>query len=115
MQIEIHSHGFSTTASIRGYAERRIKLALNWGHVQLRRITVHLSDENGPKGGKDKRCLLQLGVDGGQDVVVRDTEPDLYLAIDRAVERAARTLSRQLKRKRQHSRDRWEPGSLGAD
>lgn len=115
MHIDIHSHGFSTTAGIREYAERRLNLALNWGQAQLRRITVHLSDENGPKGGKDKRCLLQLGVDGGQDVVVRDTEPDLYLAIDRAAERAARTLARQLKRKRQHSRDRWVPSSLGAD
>jgi ribosome-associated translation inhibitor RaiA len=59
---------------------------------------VRLSDINGPHGGADKRCHLQVMLNGLPDVVVEDTEADLYIAIDRATDRAGRTVVRKLNR-----------------
>ncbi len=61
---------------------------------------MKLSDENGPRGGEDKRCRVRVGVDGPQDVVVEDVESDLYIAIDRAADRAGRVVARRLERQR---------------
>lgn len=62
------------------------------------RIKVRLSDVNGPKGGVDMYCHLQICVGGLPDIFVEDTEANLYAAVNRAAERAGRTLQRQLAR-----------------
>ncbi len=61
---------------------------------------MRLSDINGPRGGADKRCHLQVVLDGLPDVVIKDTEANLYVAIDRATDRAERTLVRKIDRQR---------------
>ena len=66
------------------------------GHVN--RVVVRLSDINGPRGGADKRCHIQVVLAGIPDVVVEDTEVDLYTAIDRATDRARRTVFRRVDR-----------------
>ena len=59
---------------------------------------MRLSDINGPRGGEDKRCQLQVSLAGLPDVVVEDTEADLYFAIDRAADRVGRSVMRKLDR-----------------
>ncbi len=59
---------------------------------------MRLSAINGPLGGSDKRCHLQAVLAGLPDVVVEDTEADLYVAIDRATDRVGRTLVRKIDR-----------------
>jgi len=63
---------------------------------------VRLSDINGPRGGNDKRCRIKVPLAGRQDVVIEDTEADLYVAIDRAADRTERALARRLERLREH-------------
>jgi putative sigma-54 modulation protein len=108
MQIVIQARGFDLTAGLRTHVERRLYFALDWARDHVHRISVVLSDINGPRGGEDKRCRIQVAVPGTADVVVDDTQSDLYVAIDRAVDRAGRTLERRLARQRQyrHSRPR---------
>ena len=57
-----------------------------------------LSDINGPRGGADKRCHLQVLLAGLPDVVIEDVEVDLYIAINRATDRAGRTVVRKIDR-----------------
>ncbi len=45
--------------------------------------------------------MIQVQLIGGKDVVFNDTEADLYLAIDRAAERADRVLVRRVQRMRE--------------
>jgi ribosome-associated translation inhibitor RaiA len=59
---------------------------------------MRLSDINGPRGGADKRCHVRVVLDGLHDVVIEDIEADLYVAIDRATDRAGRTLVRKIDR-----------------
>lgn len=102
MQIDIQSRGFDLTEGLREHTERRLKFALGWASYGVRMVTVRLSDINGPRGGNDKRCRIQIPLPGGQDVMIEDTEADLYVAIDRAADRTERTVARRLERLRQH-------------
>lgn len=102
MQIVIQSSGIDVTAALRQHVERRLHFALDWAHYHVRKISIRLFDLNGPRGGEDKRCRIQFAVPGRLEVVVEDTEADLYVAIDRAADRAGRTLARRMARQREH-------------
>lgn len=115
MRIEIHSGKFSLTDSLRKHIERRIQFALSWANHNLRKVTLRLEDINGPKGGADKSCRIQIPIAGGKPVVIEEIQSDLYVAIDRAIERAGRVLSRKLERKREHNHQRLTPAAMGND
>ena len=100
MQIEIQARNFSLTSALRGHVERRLGFALSTRHEYIDRIEVRLSDINGPRGGQDKCCLIQVILPQITDVVVEDTESNMYAAINRAVDRTSRTVARRLERHR---------------
>ena len=101
MQTDIQSQGFTLTAGLRDYLMKRLAYNLNHGGEYITRITVRLSDINGPRGGADKRCFIEVRLKHLSAVVIDDVEADLYVAIDRAAERAGRTLTRRLSRQRE--------------
>lgn len=109
MRIEIHTGKFSLTESLREYIERRIRFTLSWAHHGLQKVVLRLDDINGPKGGADKSCRVQIPVAKGKPVVIEEIQSDLYVAIDLALERAGRSLSRKLARKREHGHKRLTP------
>ncbi len=98
MQIDIQARNFSLTDALRRHAERRLRFALTCCDEHIQRVAMRLSDINGPRGGVDKRCHLQVVLAGLPDVVIEDIEADLYVAIDRATDRAGRTLVRRIER-----------------
>ncbi len=102
MRIEIQTRGFELTDGLREHTERRLQFALNWASHDVRKVVVRLSDINGPRGGNDKRCRIQIPLSRTPDIVIEDTESDLYVAIDRAADRAERSLARRLERQREH-------------
>jgi ribosomal subunit interface protein len=105
MQINIQTNGFSLTDGIRDYTKRRMQFALNRNDNHITRVQVRLADINGPRGGVDKRCQIDLGLAGQNDIVIEDIETNLYVAIDRATDRCARTLARRLERAREFSHE----------
>jgi ribosomal subunit interface protein len=104
MNIAIQSNGLVLTEGLRAYVHRRLQTSLGW--ALTRRLAVWLSDINGPRGGRDKRCKIQISLDNGKTVVIEDTEEDMYAAIDRAADRADRALARQLARSRAFTHDK---------
>ena len=104
MQMNIQSRDFALTEALRSYVERRLRFTLTRYEPALRRLQVHLSDVNGPRGGRDKCCRVRVALVAQPDVAVEDTENDMYHAVDRAVERAGRAVSRRLDRNRRLSR-----------
>jgi putative sigma-54 modulation protein len=99
MQIDIEARDFPLTADLRSHAERRLRCALTCCGEHIRRVAMRLSDVNGPRGGADRRCRLQVVLAGLPDVVVEDIEADLHVAIDRGTDRARRTLVRKIDRR----------------
>ena len=114
MQIDIKSRGFSLTDALFSYAQRRLLFAMSYCGGHINRVVIRLSDVNGPRGGADKRCHIQVVLSGIPDVVVQDTEVNLYDAIDRAIDRAKRTVVRKVDRQFTLIRQR-EPLLLDAE
>jgi len=106
MKIAIEAHDFELTDGLRQHVEHRLAFALSQFHDRIRGVVVHLSDVNGPKGGIDKRCHLGVRLNGLSDIVVEETEADFHVAVNRAADRANRTLVRRLRRMRGTFSDR---------
>lgn len=98
MRINIKVRGLPWSSALCRHAERRLRFVLARCDDRIQRVVMRLSDVNGPRGGLDKRCHLQLVAAGLPEVVVKDTAANLYRAIDRATDRAARNLVRKIKR-----------------
>jgi ribosomal subunit interface protein len=98
MQIDIQSRNFSLTDALRNHSEHRLHSALSCCSDHIQRVEMRLSDINGPRGGEDKCCHVQVVLAGLPDVVIEDVETDLYVAIDRATDRAGRTVVRKIER-----------------
>lgn len=112
MRLTIHANGFLLTEALRAFTEQRIAGALGWASQHMRKLAVSLSDINGPRGGVDKRCRIQVQLGAGREVIIEDTEDDLYAAINRAAERADRAIVRQIQRNRSFSHSRKVPGKV---
>lgn len=98
MQIHIQARDFDLSDSLNAYARQRVRGAMTCFDDHIRRVVMRLSDINGPRGGADKRCHLRVVLAGLPEVVIEDIEADLYVAIDRATDRASRTLARRIDR-----------------
>jgi ribosome-associated translation inhibitor RaiA len=82
------------------------KLGTRFGKFgsSIERMTVRLSDANGPKGGRDRICQIKVVLSGLQSVVVEERDSALQGAIDRAMHSAALAVRRSLQRRRLKSR-----------
>ena len=96
MQTIIQAIGFPLTDALETHVHNRLGFTFSRTSGRVRRVTVRLSDLNGPRGGIDKCCLVEVRLDGLPTVVVGDVQPDMYTAIDRAIGRAARSVLRRL-------------------
>jgi len=111
MHIDIQARNLPLTDALHSYIERRLSFVLSSRDEHIQRILVRISDINGPRGGADKCCHIQVILGQVPDVIIKDTETDLYAAIDRAADRAGRTVGRSLARQRIKSRSAT-PGAL---
>lgn len=99
MTVNIRGSGILPTEALRRYVERRLNFALG-RFPQVVRATVRLGDLNGPRGGIDKWCRIALSLCRRNGMVIEDVDHDLYVAIDRATDRAGRAVARAHRRGR---------------
>lgn len=85
-------------AELRDLTVRRVNFVLRRLRWMVPRAEVQLSDVNGPRGGLDKRCQVELRTDGAGSVVVTSLASDWRTALDNALARAARFLMRHWRR-----------------
>lgn len=112
MQLDIQARDFTLTEALRAHTRRRLHLALARVEDPILRVVVRLSDINGPRGGADKRCHIQVVLERLSDVIIEDTQRDLYAAIDRAAERVGHTVARRLARQRDPTRRPGPPAPV---
>ncbi len=111
MQIEIRSLNERVDASRRNYIERRLLYSLGrFGH-RVRRVMVRLEDLNGPRGGFDKRCHIEVRLAGRGVLVVDVRDVELEPAIARAAERIRRRVRDELSFRREPRKRRRLSGS----
>lgn len=102
MQIQIHTHGVSNSDAVSARLQSEIETALKVFREQVTRVEAHLHDDNGPKHGKDKRCVLEIRLAGHQPLAVESEEVDLYQAIMQAAGKAERAVRHKLERHEAH-------------
>ncbi|MBS1169385.1 MAG: Sigma 54 modulation protein / ribosomal protein [Burkholderiaceae bacterium] len=98
MTPTIIAKGIDASQALRDYIRDSVDSALDWTQDSIHFVTVRITDLNGPKGGKDKRCQIHLKLPGLPNVVVSEVSSSINSAIDRAVLRTSRVVSRVLAR-----------------
>ncbi len=91
-------------AQYREVAVRRLRFVMRRMAWLVPRARVQLSDVNGPRGGIDKRCQVELKTDQGGTVVITAMAHDWHGALEAALARSSRVLVRMWLRGRQASR-----------
>jgi hypothetical protein len=85
-------------APLRQYVLRRLRSALRPFQQQVRRLTVRVVDENGPRGGVDTRCSIVLELRNGRRVVVSAISAWPHVAVSLAARRLTRMAGRENRR-----------------
>lgn len=102
MQIQIHTHGVSSSDAVSERLKSEIETSLSLFKDQITRVEAHLHDDNGPKHGKDKRCVLEIRLAGHQPIAVEAEDADLYQAITAAAGKAERAVRHKIERHEAH-------------
>jgi ribosome-associated translation inhibitor RaiA len=104
MQIQINTdHNVDGREAVAAYVRGIVEDALTHYSDQITRVEVHLSDQNGKRSGPDdKRCVMEVRVEGRQPIAVTDDAATLELAVDGAAGKLKRSLESTLERRREH-------------
>jgi len=112
MLIHTRAMGFALTDAILRHVETRVETALGPFSPWLLKATIRLEDVNADHGGDDKRCSIVVAIRRRGVVFAEDTNADLYVAVNKAVNRIRRSVRRVTKR--HLARDRRDPQRPGA-
>ncbi|MBN8441417.1 MAG: HPF/RaiA family ribosome-associated protein [Thauera sp.] len=104
MRIDLHCENVEAAPGLHEYVARRMRFAIGRFHDHIRWARVKVADVNGPRGGADKRCVVQLRLRNLPDVVFAITQLDVRAAVDEAAERVSRVLAQRLRRQRKPER-----------
>jgi hypothetical protein len=107
MQIIFESRD-ADGSQMRELSVQRVRFALRRLSALVPRAKVQFSDVNGPRGGVDKRCQVELNSDTAGTVVIASLARDWRTALDRSLRRATRVLTRSLQRNQRPVRGRTE-------
>lgn len=97
MRIVIKALGFKLTTALRVFIQEHLLQMLARRADAVRSVIVRLSDLNGPRGGEDKLCRIQVDLLGRQLQFAEAVRSDAYAAIAEASRRASRNVDRTLK------------------
>jgi putative sigma-54 modulation protein len=101
MRIRFRGPRVELTPVLRAHAERRLGLALGKFGELVDVVTVRLSKAGaaGHGGAPEKRCQIDVSL-RPRSLSVEDSDADLVAALDRATDRASRSVARTLERER---------------
>lgn len=83
---------------LREWATERASFAFRRHPEAAPRATIQLSDINGPRGGVDKLCVVEVSAAGSAPVVVRSVAHNWHCALNSALARASTALKKLLGR-----------------
>jgi len=105
MDIVFEARASEATA-LRPLVVDRLRFAMRRLTWLVPRARVMLSDANGPRGGIDKRCQIEIRTRNAETLVITTLARDWRTALDTSLARATQALIRTWRRSRQHKRVR---------
>jgi hypothetical protein len=98
MQLSVRINDGNTTPAARRNLIESVDHALSKFANHLRRVSLSVTDINGPRGGKDKHCRLVLHMNRMQPIVIEDLDFSVGGVIHQSIERAVYTVSQRISR-----------------
>jgi len=98
MKTELRTPTIELSDSQRSYVKRRVRTVLGRFADTIERVEVTIEDLNGPRGGVDQRCVVQVFVAGEETVVAEHTHERFHGAVALAARRAGRSVARRRNR-----------------
>ncbi|HKV78735.1 MAG TPA: HPF/RaiA family ribosome-associated protein [Candidatus Sulfotelmatobacter sp.] len=115
MQVELIIRNADLGKMLRNYADRRLHFALSRFGDRVDGVLVTVSDSTDTQRPSEKHCSIRVEVKPFGQVFAEETDPDVYVAIDRAAGRVGRLLASRLERNTETPRaasrpERRKPG-----
>ena len=100
MEIAVRVRQLGSNEDLQKQVERRIEYAVDRYRSRIDRISISLTDLNGPRGGVDKLCHITADVRGARPVVIVERGEDLLAVVNRAARRLGYRIGRSIHRGR---------------
>jgi ribosomal subunit interface protein len=100
MHIQINTdHNIEGREELTTHVNDVVENALSRFSDRITRVEVHLSDQNGDKSSQnDKRCMMEVRLEGRQPTAVTHQAASLDGAVDGAADKLKRSLESTLER-----------------
>ena len=92
MEVNLKERHCHLNEQSREQIERRIRFAFDRFSDRIRHVDVVIDDENGPRGGPDKRCNLHVKMERWEDVFTSAQGEDPVQAVSLSADRAVRRI-----------------------
>lgn len=114
MQIDVRGRGIVVPEEIVGEMEARLRSAVNCVQPPVRSLLVRIVDDNGPRGGEDKRCVVVASGSGAGSTVVSARGVTILGAVGAAAEALGRTMRDAHDRRKVRNRSREKLPAVAA-
>lgn len=96
MRIDIQTTEMNLGQNFKQVLKAKTRRLFQHNSRHIRQINITFRDVNGPKGGEDKLCRVNVFVGRGQHILVSVKDSSAYQAAMLAVKKANHSLRRQL-------------------
>jgi len=110
MNVQLRGQRTQGSEALRSHAERCLGFALRRFGNRIDRVTVWLVDTNGPRGGIDKSCRIDVRLRPIGSAFAAETASDAYTAIGRTAGRIGRAVARRVAREQARRPDLCDRG-----
>lgn len=100
MHLQVNGLNLTLTENLLGHVDKRFRFALDRLEPLVERVTVRLADTNGPRGGADKECKVQVLMKNGNSIVLHEKGGEILSVIDRASDKTKRLVNKRIEKKR---------------
>ena len=94
----------SVSKDLHDFITRRLHFALGRFAPEIERVTTRVEDVNGPRGGVDQHCRMEVKLRGLENVLSEARADDVEEAVAFAAEGLGRGVARALERRRHAKR-----------
>lgn len=98
MNLTIQLPHAADANTARDHADRVVRFALTRFTGAISAVRLRLVDENGPRGGVDQRCRVQVVLRTGDVLSVEAVGSDAFAVIHQGCARMAHSVARRLSR-----------------
>ena len=100
MNVQINSLNMQHSSALRDHVVAQLERSLRSVRDRITRIVVRFHDDNGPRGGTDKRCTVEVRLAGVEPLLAEQRHADVFRAAAGAVTRVRRAVRRRIERNR---------------